>query len=35
LSDLESSVALVMASVTKYRLPEPVRAAHKAAGVFG
>lgn len=35
LSDLDSSIALVMASVTKYRLPEPVRAAHKAAGVFG
>jgi deoxyribonuclease V len=34
LSDLEGAIALVMASVTKYRLPEPVRAAHKAAGNF-
>ncbi len=34
MSDLESAIALVMASVTKYRLPEPVRAAHKAAGAF-
>ena len=34
LSDLQSAIALVMASVTKYRLPEPVRAAHKAAGIF-
>lgn len=34
LSDLEGAIALVMASVTKYRLPEPVRAAHKAAGIF-
>lgn len=34
-SDLQSAIALVMASVTKYRLPEPVRAAHKAAGAFG
>lgn len=35
LSDLDSAVALVTASSGKYRLPEPVRAAHKAAGVFG
>ncbi|BCJ90105.1 endonuclease V [Terrihabitans soli] len=35
LSDLESAVSLVMSCLTKYRLPEPVRAAHKAAGVFG
>jgi deoxyribonuclease V len=34
MSDLPSAIALVMASVTKYRLPEPVRAAHKAAGAF-
>ncbi len=34
LSDLDGAIALVMASVTKYRLPEPVRAAHKAAGFF-
>jgi deoxyribonuclease V len=35
MSDLQSAIALVMASVTKYRLPEPVRAAHKEAGAFG
>jgi deoxyribonuclease V len=34
LSDLQSAIDLVLASVTKYRLPEPVRAAHKAAGEF-
>jgi deoxyribonuclease V len=34
LSDLPGAIALVMASITKYRLPEPVRAAHNAAGVF-
>jgi deoxyribonuclease V len=34
LSDLESAIAVVMACATKYRLPEPVRFAHRAAGVF-
>ena len=34
LSDLDSAIALVMACGGKYRLPEPVRAAHNAAGVF-
>lgn len=34
LSDLESAIALVLACSGKYRLPEPVRAAHKAAGAF-
>lgn len=35
LSDLQSAIAIVMASVTKYRLPEPIRRAHNAAGAFG
>ena len=30
--DLASALALTMACVGKYRLPEPIRAAHKAAG---
>ncbi len=34
LSDLDSAIALVTACTTTYRLPEPVRAAHKAAGEF-
>lgn len=34
LSDLTSAIALIMACTTKYRLPEPVRAAHNAAGDF-
>jgi deoxyribonuclease V len=34
LSDLKSAIAIVMASQTKYRLPEPIRHAHNAAGVF-
>lgn len=32
--DLESSIAITMACVTRYRLPEPIRAAHNAAGKF-
>ncbi len=32
--DLESAVALVMACTPKYRLPEPIRQAHNAAGNF-
>lgn len=32
LIDLESALKLVMACVTRYRLPEPIRAAHNAAG---
>lgn len=32
--DLDSAIALVMACATKYRLPEPVRHAHAAAGAF-
>lgn len=32
LADLETSVALTMACTTRYRLPEPIRAAHAAAG---
>lgn len=34
LADLQSSVELVMACTTKYRLPETTRAAHNAAGRF-
>ena len=32
LCELESAVALVMACLSRYRLPEPIRAAHKLAG---
>jgi deoxyribonuclease V len=32
LIDLKSSIALVLRCVTRYRLPEPIRAAHNAAG---
>ncbi len=35
LIDLSSAVALVMRCSPKYRLPEPIRLAHKAAGEFG
>jgi deoxyribonuclease V len=31
--DLESAIALTMACLTHYRLPEPIRQAHKAAGL--
>ncbi len=34
LSDLTTSVELVMRCTGKYRLPEPIRAAHNAAGNF-
>ncbi len=34
LADLETSIRLVMACTSKYRLPDPIRAAHNAAGVF-
>ena len=34
LMELESAVALVMACTPKYRLPEPIRQAHNAAGDF-
>lgn len=34
LADIPSSIELVMACTTKYRLPEPIRAAHNAAGDF-
>lgn len=33
LCDLESALALTLSCVTKYRLPEPIRAAHKAASI--
>jgi deoxyribonuclease V len=32
LADLETSIRLVMACTSKYRLPDPIRAAHNAAG---
>lgn len=32
--NLESALGLVKACVTRYRLPEPIRAAHHAAGEF-
>lgn len=34
LADLPTSVEVVMRCTTKYRLPEPIRAAHNAAGQF-
>lgn len=34
LCDIASANALVLACTTRYRLPEPIRAAHKAAGAF-
>lgn len=34
LIDLDSSIALIMRCTPKYRLPEPIRAAHNAAGDF-
>jgi deoxyribonuclease V len=35
LAELSSAVTLVLGCTTKYRLPEPIRAAHNAAGQFG
>jgi deoxyribonuclease V len=32
LSDLDGTIALIMATSPKYRLPEPIRRAHSAAG---
>jgi deoxyribonuclease V len=34
LSDLDSTIALILACSPKYRLPEPIRRAHNAAGAF-
>ncbi len=34
LADLETCIALVLRCTPKYRLPEPIRMAHKAAGDF-
>ncbi|SEP05603.1 Endonuclease V [Methylobacterium sp. ap11] len=35
LADIPTSVALVLACAPKFRQPEPIRLAHKAAGAFG
>ncbi|GJE04265.1 endonuclease V [Methylobacterium isbiliense] len=34
LADIPTAVALVLACAPKFRLPEPIRQAHKAAGAF-
>jgi deoxyribonuclease V len=34
LIDLPSSIEIIMACTSKYRLPDPIRAAHNAAGKF-
>ncbi|SFL95232.1 deoxyribonuclease V [Methylorubrum salsuginis] len=34
LADIPSAVALVLACTPQYRLPEPIRLAHRAAGAF-
>lgn len=34
LADLDTTIELVMATSPRYRLPEPIRRAHQAAGVF-
>lgn len=34
LADLATSIEMIMRCTTKYRLPEPIRAAHNAAGQF-
>ena len=31
---IDSASELILRTVTKYRLPEPIRAAHKTAGEF-
>jgi deoxyribonuclease V len=33
-ADLETSIDLILACTSRYRLPDPIRAAHKAAGEF-
>jgi deoxyribonuclease V len=35
LADLSSAIQVTMLCTTKYRLPEPIRAAHNAAGQYG
>jgi deoxyribonuclease V len=35
LADLSTSIELIMRCTPKYRLPEPIRQAHNAAGQFG
>jgi deoxyribonuclease V len=32
--DLTSAIEIVLACTSKYRLPDPIRAAHNAAGKF-
>jgi deoxyribonuclease V len=34
LADIPTAVELVLRCAPKYRLPEPIRLAHKAAGAF-
>lgn len=34
LANIDSAIALVLSCTLRYRLPEPVRAAHRAAGLF-
>ena len=33
-ADIPSAVALILACTPRFRLPEPIRLAHKAAGQF-
>jgi deoxyribonuclease V len=35
LADLDSTVALILACAPRFRLPQPIRLAHNAAGAFG
>jgi deoxyribonuclease V len=33
-ADLQTSIDLILACTSRYRLPDPIRAAHRAAGKF-